>query len=308
MGNGETHKPVVGQVTVVGTGLLGASIGLGLRKAGFAGRVVGVGRRRETIDRAVKLGCFEAATTNLEAAVADARGTGQGQLNLIVLATPLGAFAELLEQLGKLDLAGAVVTDVGSTKQQVCDAAARLLPEPRRFVGSHPMAGGEQQGPQAAKADLFAGKPCIVTAADNAEDEAANAARWLWRLLQMRTVHMPAAMHDRLVAQVSHLPHAAAVLLVELASRDVGLDIASTGFRDTTRVASGDPDLWVDIFSSNREAMIEAVNELATALDQFKQMLVSDDRGGMQTLLERVRTAREQWLRNVEVDHSGSYE
>ena len=279
----------VDQVTVVGTGLLGGSIGLGLRAAGYGGRIVGVGRREQTVRRAVALGCMDEATTDLTEAVgAEAR-------MLVVLATPLGVGERLLTQLAGVGRADMVVTDVGSTKQRVCAAARRLLPRPGRFVGSHPMAGGEQHGPDRADAGLFRDKPCIITTEPDTDADALSTVESLWSTLGMRLIRMSATEHDRRTAAISHLPHAVAALLVDLGARAGGLDIASTGFRDTTRVASGDPRVWVDIFLTNRQAVLDAIDSLSGDLASFRQLLEDDDHGGILDLLTGSKATRDRW-------------
>lgn len=282
----------IAQVTVVGTGLLGGSIGLGLKAAGYGGRIVGVGRRAVTIERAVALGCVDTATTDLAEALA---GEADESGGLVVLATPLGTFQAVFERLAALGRPGMIVTDVGSTKQQVCAAAERLLPDGSRFVGAHPMAGSEQHGPDQAEAGLFEGKPCIITVGPDTDTEAVAAVEALWRTLGMHLVRMTAAEHDRKAAAVSHLPHAVATLIVALAGRADGLEIASTGFRDCTRVASGDPRVWIDIFTTNRRPVLEAVHDLGDDLARFGQMLENDDRAGLLALLTHSKLTRDEW-------------
>ncbi|MCC7409386.1 MAG: prephenate dehydrogenase/arogenate dehydrogenase family protein [Phycisphaeraceae bacterium] len=279
-------------ITIIGTGLLGGSIGLALKAAGFKGEVLGAGRRRQTLDAAKVRGCIDEAFVDWAPAVA--------RSGLVVLATPLGHFPDLLAQLAKLDHPDLVITDVGSTKLQVCQDAIRLLPAPRKFVGSHPMAGSEQQGPQHARADLFRGRPCIMVDEPGVAPLASPAAervRSLWQALGMRLLTMPAAEHDRKVAAVSHLPHALAVLLVEAAIHGQALDVASTGFADTTRIAGGDPQVWLDIFRTNRPAMLEAIDGFQQHLNQFRQMLATMNERDIKQLLERAQAHREKWGR-----------
>ncbi|MCC7408112.1 MAG: prephenate dehydrogenase/arogenate dehydrogenase family protein [Phycisphaeraceae bacterium] len=279
-------------ITIIGTGLLGGSIGLALKAAGFKGQVLGAGRRQQTLDAAKARGCIDEAFVDWAPAIA--------RSGLVVLATPLGHFPDLLAQLAKLDHPDLVITDVGSTKLQVCQDAARLLPAPRKFVGSHPMAGSEQQGPQHARADLFRGRPCIMVddpAVASLASPAAERVKSLWQTLGMRLLTMPAAEHDRKVAAVSHLPHALAVLLVEAAIRSQAIDVTSTGFGDTTRIAGGDPQVWLDIFSTNRPAMLEAIDGFQLQLSQFRQMLATMNEQDLKALLERAQTHREKWGR-----------
>lgn len=278
----------LGQVTIIGTGLLGASLGLGLRASGFGGRIVGVGRRASTIELARRLVCIDEATTHLGPAVA-----GGG---LVVLATPLGAFVDLFQQIADHDHPRLVVTDVGSTKQKVCADARRILPDATRFVGCHPMAGSEQKGPEAARADLFAGKPCIITPEADTDGHAIEVVRGLWRMMGMQLIEMTPFEHDRQTARISHLPHAVACLLVKLAVQHDAINVASTGFRDTTRVAGGDPTLWTDIFTSNRQELIDSLDAFGREIKQLRQWLADRDDENVLSLFTETKRRRDQWV------------
>lgn len=285
------------QVTVIGTGLLGASLALALRARGYAGRLVGVGRRVETLEQARGLGCFDALTVSTAEALSTAQALPGDQRHVAVLAAPLGHFKEIFEKIAPCDDARLVVTDVGSTKSAVCALADRLLPEPARFVGSHPMAGSEQQGPTAAYAELFEGKPCVLTPEAKTDADAMELIEAMWKLIGMRIIVMDQQQHDRCVAEVSHLPHAVAALLVKLATVDGGaaLSVASTGFADTTRIASGDPSVWVDIFDTNRNAVIESVKQLEEELERFRKAVARGDNGTLYRLLTGAKKARDNW-------------
>jgi prephenate dehydrogenase len=280
----------ISQVTVIGTGLLGASLGLGLRAAGYRGRIVGVGRRLETVERARQRGGVDQAFSLDELAQALPPD------GLAILATPISAFAGLLENIARAAPPSLIVTDVGSTKQEVCALARRVLAGRARFVGSHPMAGSERHGPDHASADLFHQKPCIITAEPDSDPGAVTAVESLWTTLGMKIIRLSPGEHDARAALVSHLPHALAAVLVQLASRHGGLDIASTGFRSTTRVAGGDPAVWGDIFATNREAVAHAIELLIQDLSQFRATLLEDRDENILRLLEDSRATREKWL------------
>lgn len=297
----------VKQVTIIGTGLLGASLALALKQQGFGGQIVGVGRRQETLDQARGLGCFDGLTTSTAEALEAGRGLPGEAPHMAVLAAPLGHFREILEKVALADDPGLIITDVGSTKATVCALARELLPDASRFVGSHPMAGSEQQGPMAADAGLFEGKPCVVTRGkpgSMADDRTVALVRCLWELVGMRLYEMTPERHDRSVALVSHLPHAVAALLVKIAMADGGdaLDIASTGFADTTRIAAGDPGLWVDIFQNNQAAVIESLECAVTEIERFRKALARGDHGALRRLLVGAKEARDSW----EQDRSGT--
>ncbi len=288
----------VKQVTIIGTGLLGASLALALKGRGYAGRIVGVGRRAETLDKARVLGCFDSLTTETAEALGEAAALGNTQPHLAVAAAPLGHFQEIFVKLAAADDGGLIVTDVGSTKATVCQMAEQLLPDAKRFVGSHPMAGSEQQGPDAADAELFDGKPCVVTPWGQADAQAIELVESVWTSVGMRLVRMSPEDHDKNVALISHLPHAVAALLVQVAAGAGGegvFDIASTGFGDTTRIAAGDPGLWVDIFRENREAFLDSVDHFESALKALRDLVKHGDDDALLAVLENAKRARDTW-------------
>ena len=274
----------VQRVAIVGTGLLGASLGLGLRSVGFTGTIIGIGRRLTTVRRAEEIGSVDEGTTDLEAA---------GSCGLVVLATPLGSFARLLGTLARHD---GVITDVGSTKQQVCEDAQRLLADPSRFVGSHPMAGSERHGPDAARADLFSGRPCVLTPRSETSAEALETVRALWGALGMVISTMAPEEHDRKIAAISHLPHVLAMELVHLGVDRAAIDVASTGFSGTTRVASGDPVVWSDIFRTNRGEVVRAVELMIERLQRFNTAMRNESDDEVLAQLQTAKSIRDEWL------------
>lgn len=284
----------VSQIAILGTGLLGASLGLSLRAARFRGSIIGYGRRMATVERAKALGCIDQATTNLAEAV--------DSCELVVMATPIGVFTSLLERLADYGHPGLVITDVGSTKQQVCRDADRLLPNPAHFIGSHPMAGSERQGPDAAIKNLFDHKPCIMTPGKHTSPRAISLVQQLWVSLGMNVIKMPADEHDQKVACVSHLPHAVAAMLMRLADQWDATKIASSGFRDTTRLASGDPTIWTDIFKTNRKQVIKAVDALSLELQQFRKLLVDHANDDLELQLQQCKKMRDNWAPKPESD------
>lgn len=276
------------QIAILGVGLLGGSIGLRLKAMGFPGRVLGYSRRDTTLAAALATGCVDEVTRDLPAAIRSSQ--------LAVLCAPVGVFPTLFQAIADHDHPDLMLTDVGSTKAQVCADARRILPDPGRFIACHPMAGGELHGPTHARADLFEGKPCVISLEEGDHPAARRTVEALWRALGMRLIYMGAQAADDTVARISHLPHAVAVALVELASRLGGLDVASTGFRDTSRVASGDPQIWVDIFASNRAATLVAIDQFIDELSRFRSILEQGDDQAMFHLLTHAQQARDAWL------------
>jgi len=245
----------------------------------------------QTVERAQERGCIDVATTEVGKAVSDSQ--------LVIMATPLGQFRQLLEQLAEYDHDDLCITDVGSVKQAVCDAAQQVLPDPVRFVGAHPMAGSEQHGPEHASADLFRGRLCILTpnAADPLNSERAlNRVRDCWTQLGMRLIEMSPQQHDRHMAAISHLPHGIAAVLVHVAQKRGAMGVASTGFRDVTRIASGDPTVWTDIFNANRAAVIESIDTLMDDMRDLRAVIADAQDDVLFDWLKEAKRMRDHWL------------
>jgi prephenate dehydrogenase len=283
------------QIAIVGVGLLGGSIGLALKQAGYTGRRLGVGRRASSLEQALACGCVD------EVAVTSPKLWAFDQSTLVILASPIGSFEAMFREIATARAsqdkpAGLIVTDAGSTKEMVCSWASHTLPEPGWFVGSHPMAGSEKQGPEHAQADLFHDRPCIITPQADTQSQALQAVEAFWQTLGMTLVRMSPQEHDQVVAAVSHLPHALAVLLVlTAAAQPGGLDVASGGFRDTTRIASGDVTIWQDIFKTNRRAVIDMIDRFTHDLTDLRQRLKAGDDAYLLDQLTRAKTVRDQW-------------
>ena len=260
------------RLAIIGPGLLGGSIALAARRArGFD--VAVWARRAEVVADLEKRAFAETASTDFAAIVRDA--------DIVVLAVPIGVMAVVARQIAPLVTPGAVITDVGSVKGPVVDELSAIFAQRGRFVGSHPMAGSEQTGLEASRAGLFDGAPCIVTPDARTDAAAVATIRSFWEALGGRVLELSPAAHDEIVALVSHFPHLLAAMLVNLvAERNAAaFDFAGPGFRDTTRVASGPPEMWAEILRCNRaavrasvEAMIEKLREIATLLDHDSSM------------------------------------
>jgi prephenate dehydrogenase len=277
----------VSQVTIIGTGLLGASVGLGLKGVGYRGEIVGLGRRPRTLEAARARGAVDRITTDpCEALEAD---------SLAVVAVPLGAFGEMFDWIASTGRP-LIVTDVGSTKAGVLREARQRLAPGQSFVGSHPMAGSERQGPEAADADLCRGKPCVLTVEPDTPERAVAVVRSLWQTLGMRLLTMSADEHDLQVAAISHLPHLASVMLVRVAEQFGGWEIASTGFRDTTRLASSNPPMRLDILEANRAHVVATLNALAAVLDEVRIKVELGQRDALLAMLQATKDRRDAWI------------
>ncbi len=278
------------QVAIVGPGLIGGSMGLALRERGLARRVVGIGRRQSSLDKALAAGAID------EAALDPAAGVDGAEL--VVLATPIGAFAGLIEQLAPALRAGALLTDVASTKTEVVETiTAGLRGRPDIFyVPTHPMAGSEQSGPEAARADLFEGAVCVITPLADTFPEHKGRIAELWRALGAEVLSMTPQEHDRAVARTSHLPHLAAAALLEMLQEPDG-PLCATGLLDTTRVASGKPEIWLDICATNRRPVREALRAYGRLIERMADALDDGDLTALEQTLTEARDTRERLAR-----------
>ncbi len=284
------RKPLnLRHVTIIGAGLLGGSAALAIKRACRGVHIAGVGRRRTSLEQALDVGAIDSA--HLEAATPVARS------DLVILATPVGAFGQYLVQIAPHLKRGVLVTDVGSTKATVVRTAEDILGRGGPFVGSHPMAGSERKGVGFARADLFAGAMCIVTPTASTPVPLVRRTERLWRVLGAKTVRMPPVAHDRAMAAVSHLPHAVAALLVMLPPR-AALAVAGRGLADMTRLASGDAEVWRDIFLTNRRAMLDAIDELDERLMALRDLMELGDADGLLRLLAAAKKRRDRQIVN----------
>lgn len=283
---------IIDTLAIVGTGLIGGSFSLALKQAGVVRRVLGVGRNPARLSLARELELIDDVADYAQA----------GQADCILLALPVGETETVLRQLAPYLKPGAIVTDAGSTKANIVEAArAALGARFADFVPGHPIAGSEQSGPGAARADLYRGKRVVLTPeADNRVDAVATV-RALWEATGAQVETLDAAQHDRIFAAVSHLPHLAAFALVdELAQRpdgDTYFRYAASGFRDFTRIAGSSPEMWCDIALANKHALLAELDAYLAALQTLRAAVSKDDAAALLEMFSRARTARESWLK-----------
>jgi len=276
-------------VTIVGVGLLGGSAALAIKAHDPEVRIAGVGRRQSSLDEALRVGAIDTAHFSAAEALAEARS------DLVILATPVGAFGRHLQAMAPVLRRGTIVTDVGSTKASVVRIAQRVLGPGGPFVGSHPMAGGEQKGVAFSRADLFSGGTCILTPTASTPPTVTRRTQRFWKMLGMWTVRMSPAAHDRAVAHVSHLPHVLASLLMMLPGKD-DLPISAGGFRDATRLAGGDPEMWRDILMTNRRAILAAIDKFDEALCDLRDLVELADAERIERFLARAKKRRDETI------------
>ncbi len=274
-------------VTIVGVGLIGGSLGLDLKARGFARMVIGVERNPVHAELALTRGLVD-EIADLKDALAPA--------DLVVLATPVDEIVRILPAVLDLTGHGSVVTDVGSTKKSVCDSI-REYPGRGRFVASHPIAGTENFGPQAAMPHLFDDRAAILCDVGESEADAVETVRLMYRTLGMRIVHMESGVHDRHMAYVSHISHvvsfalAATVLEIEK-DEAVIVDLASSGLDSTVRLAKSSPDMWTPILDQNAGSVSEALDACLRHLSRFKALIDARDRDGIHDFMTTANEIR----------------
>ena len=280
------------KVTLVGVGLLGGSLGLAIKERKLAARVDGFVRRSTSIGECEKLGVVDRATGDLKQAVADA--------DLVILCTPIGRMIELTKEMLPALKKGAIVTDVGSVKGVVVNELEPLVTKAGGFfVGSHPMAGAEKMGVTAARGDLFVNSLCIVTPSHNSDAEAVEKVCEFWKSVGARLLTLAPGAHDDLVSRSSHLPH---VVAAELANYVLSpahpkeqAMVCANGFRDTTRIASGSPEMWRDIAIANRENLARVLGVFIEDLQEFRLALENGDVKVIQEFFEKAKQRRDKW-------------
>ncbi len=253
-------------VAIVGVGLIGGSIGLALRERKLARRVIGIGRRRESLEKAMARGCVDEISTSI--------AEGVKLASLVVVCTPVESIAEHVHEAGRHCPQGCLITDAGSTKAEIVGAARSL--KRAQFVGSHPLAGSEKSGSEAASAELFEGRVVVVTETEHSEAAAVGAIEKFWQSLGARVLRMNPENHDAALAHTSHLPHLIASALAAATPEQL-LPLTATGWQDTTRIAAGDAELWRQIFLANGASTLKALADFETVLARFRAALESTD-------------------------------
>lgn len=290
----EEPAGLFGTVALVGVGLIGGSLGMSIKRKGLAEKVVGVGRSEQRLMQARILGAIDEYRMEAEDSVEDA--------DLVVICTPVRTIISKLRSFSSRLKPGAVVTDVGSTKREIVDAAAECMPEHATFIGGHPMAGTEKSGVEAAFPDLFLGATYVLTPSESTDLTALGRLTSLVESTGARIEVMSAKEHDRTVAIVSHLPHVlAGALLAQTESSARNCEsifrLAAGSFRDATRVSDSPPEIWRDICLSNADEIARAIDDFQILLNHVKDSLMDLDEESIFQFFESAREVRQAAMR-----------
>ena len=276
-------------LAIIGVGLMGGSFALAMREAVGDIRIVGYDRDEVNLAAARHLGVVDQTAHDIAAAVRDA--------DLVMLAVPVGQMEEVLRQAAPVLSPTAIVTDVGSTKLSVVRAARSVLgPAFERFVPAHPIAGAENSGVRAARADLFHGRTVVITPAEGGHELPRDILRKCWEACGAQVEEMSVSRHDAIFGVVSHLPHLLSFALVyDIATRvdaDTFFRFAASGFRDFTRIAASSPEMWRDIALANRDVLLLEIAHYREHLDRLSELLAREDSAGLESLFKLARAAR----------------
>ncbi len=268
------------KVAIIGVGLIGGSIALAIKKKRLAGEVIGVSRHKKSLLLAKKKGAIDRGSQGIDI-IKDA--------DLLILATPVSTIIDLAPKILKIIGKDCIVTDTGSTKEEIALFLSKIFPN---YVGSHPLAGSEKRGVINADPGIFKNSLCILTPVKNTSKKALKKVNLLWRQLGAKTVLLSPKSHDRILSFTSHLPHAIAFSLTNSMPLSY-LKFASTGLRDTTRIAASDSQLWTDIFLSNGKNMLKTIGLFQDALSRIKSAIQKKDKKQLTLMLKQAKNKRD---------------
>lgn len=261
-------KSYFDKVCIMGVGLIGGSLARKIRQENLAGKIIGYGRNEHNLQLALAKGIIDDYSMEPKVAILDAA--------LIILATPVTAMPRIAAEISPFLDSDAIVTDVGSVKVWVVEQMERILPEKIAFIPAHPIAGSEKSGIEASRVDLFMEAKCIITPSNKTDQRSLLTVENLWEKMGSHTVRMSPREHDCLLAAVSHLPHVLAYALVGTVG-DSALDLCGGGFRDTTRIALSDPELWRDICLINKDMVIKHLDRFIDNLNRIRLHITKEN-------------------------------
>jgi prephenate dehydrogenase len=279
----------VRQVTIIGVGLIGGSLGLNFKSLKDAPRVIGFSQSKETLEKAKKMGAIDEYKENIKEAVLGS--------DIVFICTPVSKIVEIAKEAALAMKKNSVLTDVGSTKSAIVDKIESFLPDDIFFIGGHPMAGSENYGIENAQEDLFKNSRYILTPTQKTNTQAFQLLHHLLAKTGADVIAINADKHDRIVASLSHLPHIVAASLVNLVDKEESrkenwLAIAAGGFKDTTRIAASSAQLWLDICLENKTAIVKSLKEFRQVMDCMTDLIEREDREALRSKLEQARNAR----------------
>lgn len=277
-------------IAIAGVGMIGGSVGLALKKAGFKGKIIGFGRKWSSLKHAIDAKAVDSIEMDLSEVMKNA--------DMLVIATPVDTIVELTRDAVKYAQKGCIITDVGSTKSKIVNEIEGFIPDDIYFIGAHPMAGSHKTGVDSANASLFEQNLCIITPTKSTNPNAIQIVSDIWQSIGSTVKLMSPDEHDFLISAASHLPHIVAYALVQVAynvenQHGHAIDFASTGFADVTRIASGGPELWTGILLQNSEMIASMIDKMKSELTEFKAILETKDKSALMEKLKHIKQIRD---------------
>ncbi|MCM8801556.1 MAG: prephenate dehydrogenase [Candidatus Omnitrophica bacterium] len=272
---------IFNKIAIVGVGLMGGSLGLAIKDKGLSAEVLGISRKRKTLRLAKEKKAIDRGFRELSVLK---------DVDLVILATPVETIIDLAKKISKIISKDCLVTDVGSTKEKVVSYLDKLFPN---YIGSHPLAGSEKRGIRFADKDIFKGSLCILTPTKNTSFKALTKIKRFWQMLGVKVVLLSPQFHDKVLSFISHLPHILAFSLINTTPKRF-LDFAASGFKDTTRIASSDREIWQDIFLSNRRCILKAIDLFQQNLSKIKSAIKTRDKEFLNKFINQAKRKREQ--------------
>ncbi len=273
----------INTLTIIGLGLIGGSIARRAKKEKLAREIIGFSRRKSTLNKALREKAIDRATVSFGKAVSDA--------DVIVVATPVSLIPIFLKRCQAHCKSGCLIVDVGSTKEKIVRRAEKIFSQDKFFVGTHPMAGSEKKGFEFSRAGLFNNSICFLTRTKKTKPQALKKIKLFWKQLGAKPVVISPEKHDRVVSEISHLPHVVAVSLLNCARSNI--KFIGNGFKDTTRVASSDSNIWIDIFLSNRINVIKSIDKFIKNLRYIRGRIKGKRKAELRRILEKAKSVRD---------------
>lgn len=281
----DCDSPDFNTIAIVGVGLIGGSLAAAIKQRRPAATVIGVGRDAARLAKAQAAGLIDELATDL--------GSAAARSDLLIFCTPVDRIVAGVREAARSCRPGTLITDAGSVKGTICHELAAGLPAGVEFLGSHPLAGSEKQGFEHADPQLFVGRICVLTPVSATKPETVGRIGRFWGSLGALGIEMSPEYHDRALAQTSHLPHVVAAALAGVIGPETLGTLAATGFRDTTRIASGDPDLWTAIFMANAEPVLAEMRKFEQSFAAFRDALAARDSARVKELLATAKAQRD---------------
>lgn len=290
------------KLAIIGVGLIGGSLGKICREKNLADSVWGFGRRESKLRKAVELGLIDGYSLEIKEVIENA--------DVVLLATPVGSIIEAGEKISPYLSERAIVTDVGSTKEEIVKKMEQILPKNARFIGGHPIAGTEKSGPEAAFSELFEEHWCILTPVENTDDTALDLIKRLWEQTGARVNVMDPAKHDKILALISHLPHMAAYALVNVLAKKEHespglLSYVAGGFKDFSRIASSSPQMWKEVCLQNGPAISRAIQDFRGTLQEIGDSVDTGDGEKLEQIFQNSKDMRDRLCSYLLVEGGG---